>query len=86
MKLELVTKRHKKNTKTSKKIDDDVLLPNCGVIVFFQFIATLQSSGSQILKVWPIKLTFSLTITFYLTKPENKTKTSLLQLSCYSYN
>ena len=36
--------------------------------------------GSQILDEWSIKLIFPLTITFYLTKTDNKTKKSLTQL------
>ena len=31
-----VTKRDKRNTATSKKYDNDVVLANCDVIVFFQ--------------------------------------------------
>ena len=35
MKLGSVTKLDKRNTAVSKKIDDDVMLANCEVIVFF---------------------------------------------------
>ena len=35
MKLGAATKLDKRNTKTSKKLDDDVTLPNFDVIVFF---------------------------------------------------
>ena len=54
---------------------------------FFQFMANLEPSRSQIPDAWSVKLTFSLTITFYLTKTENRTKKSLRQLShcCFEY-
>ena len=35
MKLGPVTKIDKRNTATSRKFDDDVMLANCDVIVFF---------------------------------------------------
>ena len=54
---------------------------------FFQFMANLEPSRSQIPDAWSVKLTFSLTITFYLTKTGNRTKKSLRQLShcCFEY-
>ena len=54
---------------------------------FFRFMANLEPSRSQIPDAWSVKLTFSLTITFYLTKTENRTKKSLRQLShcCFEY-
>ena len=36
MKLGPVTKIDKRNTATSRKFDDDVMLANCDVIVFFR--------------------------------------------------
>ena len=51
------------------------------LLSFSQFMANLQPSGSRIPDAWPIKLTFSLTIAFYLTKTEGRTKKSLIQLS-----
>ena len=36
--------------------------------------ANLEQSGSQIPDSWSVKLTFSLTLTFYFTKTENRTK------------
>ena len=50
---------------------------NFDVIVPFQFMASLQPSGSRIPDAWFIKLTFELTITIYLAKPENRTKKPL---------
>ena len=48
MKLRPVTKLYKRNKTTSKKIDSDVMLENCDVIVFSQFIANLEQSRSRI--------------------------------------
>ena len=75
MKLEPVIKLDKINTTTSKKIDDDVMSVNCEIIVIFPIYGqSLQTSRSQIPDAWSIKLTFSLTITFYLAKTESRTK------------
>ena len=58
---------------------------NCDIILtqFFKFMDNLEHSGSRIPDTKSVKLMFSLTVTFYLTKTENKTKTSLTQLSRY---
>ena len=73
MKLGPVTKLDKRNTATSKKIDDDVMSKNGEVIVFFRFMANLQSCGSRIPDAWSKKLKCSLITNFYFTKPENRT-------------
>ena len=84
MTLGSVTERDKRNLKTSKKIGYDVITLNDDVIVFFWFMINLQPFGSRIPDRWSINFTFLLTITFYLSKPENKTLKSLAQLSyCY---
>ena len=44
---------------------------------FSQFMANLEQSGSRIPDVESAKLMFLLIVTFYLTKTENRTKTSL---------
>ena len=41
---------------------------------FFQFLANLEQSGNQIPDAWFVKLMFSLIVTLYLTKTENRTK------------
>ena len=41
----------------------------------------LEQYGSRIPDAWSVKFTFSSTVTFYLTKTENRTKKSLTQLS-----
>ena len=58
------------------------MMVNCEVIVFFQFIANFQPSGSQIPDTWSIKLIFSLTKTFCITKTENRTKKYQLSYYC----
>ena len=47
---------------------------------FFRFMANLQLLGSQTPDGWSTKFKFSLIATFYLTKPENRTKESPTQL------
>ena len=44
-------------------------------------MANLEQSGSRIPDAQSIKLIFSLTVTFYLTKTENRIQISLTQLS-----
>ena len=53
---------------------------------FFHFITNLKQFGSQILEAWSVKLALTLTVTFYLTKTENRTKKSLTQLSHYCFD
>ena len=68
-----------------RKNDDDIMTANCDAIVFFPIMANLQPSRSKIPDLWCLKLTFSLTKTFYFTKTENRAKKSLTQLSCYCF-
>ena len=70
MKLGPVTKLDNRNTATSKK-SDDVKSANFDINVFFLMV-NLQPSGTRIPDAWSVKLIFSSTITFYLTKTENK--------------
>ena len=51
----------------------------------FQFTAKLEHFGSRIPDAYPKKLKFSLIVTFYLSKTENRTKKSLTQLSYYCF-
>ena len=54
-------------------------------LAFFLFMANLERSGRRIPEAWSTKLIpeawsteqLSLTVTFYLTKTENRTKKSL---------
>ena len=85
MKLEPVTKLDKRNKTMSKKFDDDVMSENFDVIAIFpihgQFGAILKPDSGQIV----CKIYFSLIVTFYLTKTENRPKKSLTQLSHYCF-
>ena len=54
---------------------------NCDFIVFFRFTANLELFESRIPDVQSVKLTFSLTVTFYLIKP--KTELNNLQQSSH---
>ena len=74
MKLGSVTKPNKRSTTTSKKLNDDVMPKNCDIIFFIRFMVNLHPFRIWIPNLWFINLTFSLTITFYLTKLENKTQ------------
>ena len=53
---------------TSKKIDDEVFMANCDVIVIFPIYGKFRAIWSRIPNVLSVKLTFSLTVTFYVTK------------------
>ena len=79
MKLRQVTKLNTRNKATSKKM----MITSCQKIVtslpLFQFTANLEQSTQS------VKLTFSLIVTFYLTKTESRNKISLTQLSHYSF-
>ena len=83
IKLEPVTKLDRRNKTTSKEFDDDVFQQIVTSLPFFQFMANLEQSKSPIPDTEPVKLTFSLIVTFYLTKTENRSKKSLTQLSHY---
>ena len=85
MKLDPVTKLHQRNKTTSKKVDDDVMSENCDVIVIFGFLANFEQSGDRIPDTESAKVMFSVTVTFCLTKTENRTKKSLTQLSQYCF-
>ena len=66
-----VTKHDKRNTATLKTFDDDFMSDNCNVIVFFPIYGQFAA----------IKITFSLTIIFYLIKTEKRTKKYLQRSS-----
>ena len=79
-----VTALDKKNKTMSKKFDEKYRKIVTS-LSFFQFKADLEQSGSQIPDALSVKLIFSLKVTFYLTKTENRTKKSLTQLSQYCF-
>ena len=77
MKLGPVTKLDKRNKTTSKKFMTS--------LSFFGFLANLEQSGGRIPDTESAKVMFSVIVTFYLTKTENRTKKSLTQLSHYCF-
>ena len=52
---------------------------------FFGFLANSEQSGDRIPKTESAKDIFSVTVTFFLTKTENRIKKSLTQLSHYCF-
>ena len=50
---------------------------------FFQLMVNSQSPGSRIPDAQPIKLRFSLTITFCLKKTQNRTRKSLIHIGTF---
>ena len=52
---------------------------------FFQFMTNVEQSRSRIPDAWSVKFTFSLIVTFYLSKTENIIKKSLTELSNYCF-
>ena len=84
MKLGPVTKLDKRNKTMLKKL----LMASFRQIVtlsFFRFMVSLEQSGSRIPDAEFVKLTFSLTVTFYLMKTEDRTKKSQTHLSHYCF-
>ena len=74
MKLGPVTKPDKRNTATSKKLDDGVMSTNCDVTVllpiYSQFGAILkEDSGRTVCNIYIFTI-----VLFHLPKTENRTK------------
>ena len=82
MKFGPIIKLYKRNKATSNIFDDDVMSKNCDVIVIF----AIYGQFGAIRKPDTAKLMFSLKVTFYLTKTENRTNKSLTQLSRYCFD
>ena len=85
MKLGPLTKLDKRNKRMSKKIDDDVMSANCDVIIVFPIYGQFGAIRKPDSERMSVKLTFSLIVTFYLTKTENRTKKPLTQFSRYCF-
>ena len=85
MKLGPVSKRDKRNKKTSKKLE----MTPCRKIVtslsLSGFLANLEHSRRRIPDTESLKVMFSVMVIFCLTKTENRTKKSLTQLSHYCF-
>ena len=85
MKLGPVTKLDKRKKITSKKLDVDVMLRNCDVIVIFLDFWPVLSSPEAGFQTQNLQKLSSVIVTFRLTKTENRTKKSLTQLSHYCF-
>ena len=79
MKVGPVTKLDKRNKTSQKKLTMTSCRRIMTLLPFFQFTANLEQSGSRIPDAQTVKLIFSLIVTFYLTKTENRTKKSVTQ-------
>ena len=82
MKFGPATQFDRRNKAASTKLDNNVILANCDVIVIFLIYD--QFGGSRI-QMQSEKFTFLLIAICYLTKTENRTKTSLTQISYYCF-
>ena len=85
MKLWPVTKLDKRNKTTSNFLTMTSYRKIVTSLSIFLFMANLDQSGSRIPDTESVKLIFSLTVTFYLTKIESRTKKTLTQLSHYCF-
>ena len=81
MKLGPVTKLEKKITAIPKKSDDGVIAEFVTSLSFFGFMVNLEEFESRGPYLYSVKLTFSSTVTFCLTKTGNRSIESLTQLS-----
>ena len=73
MNLGPVTKLDKKNTATSKNLTMTSYRQIVTSLLFIRFMTNLEQFGIWVPYTWSVKLTFSLIVTFYLTKTENRT-------------
>ena len=84
MKLGPVPKLDKRSKTTSKSLTITSFQKTVTSLPFFQSTANLEQSGSRIPDAYSVKLTSSI-VTFYLTKTDDRTKTSLTQLLHYCF-
>ena len=85
MKLGPVTKINKRNKTTSKNLARTSFRKIVTSLSFFKFLANLEQSGGWIPDAESAKVMFSIIVTFFLTKTENRTKKYLTQLSHYCF-
>ena len=74
MKLGPATKLDKSNTETLKNVTMMSCRQFVTLLLFLRFMVDLEQFGSRIRDPWSVIVTFSLIVTFYLTKTKNKTK------------
>ena len=80
MKLGPVTKLNKINKTASKNFTMTPCHEIVTSLLFFQFMANFEQSGSWSPDAYSVNLIFLLIVTFYLTKTKNRTKKSLTAL------
>ena len=85
LKLGPVTKLDKINKTTCKKFTMISCRENLMSLSLPLFMANLEKSGNRIPGAESVKLTFSLEVTFYLTKTANRIQKSLTELSHYCF-
>ena len=85
MKLGSVTKIDQRNKTTSKNLVMTSFLKIVTSLSFFKFLTNLEQSGGRIPDTESAKIMFSITVTFFLRKTENRTKKYLTQLSHYCF-
>ena len=85
MKLGPVTEINKRNKTTSKNLARASFRKIVTSLSFFKFLANLEQSGGWIPDTESAKVMFSIIVTFFLTKTENRTKKYLTQLSRYCF-
>ena len=85
MNLGPVTKLDKRNKAASKKFDDNVMSGNYDVIVIFRSFGQFGAVRRPDPDTESTKVMFSVKVTFWLTKTENRTKKSPTQLSHYCF-
>ena len=78
-----------KLTRETKQREKNLTMTSCQKILtslsFFSVLVNLEQFESRIRDASSLKLTFSLIVTFFLTKTENITKNSLTQLSHFCF-
>ena len=78
-----VTKLDKINKSTTKEFADDAMFANFSIIIIFPIydqFGAIQTPDSR----RAVCKAFSLIVTFYDSKTENRTKKKITYLSCYS--
>ena len=85
MKLRPVTNLKRETKQRQKRLTLTSFWKIVTSLSFFGFLANLEQSGGRIPGTESAKVMFSVIVTFCLKKTENRTKTSLTQLSRYCF-
>ena len=85
MKLGSVTIIGKRNTATSKKVDDEGMLANCNVIAIFPIYGQFGAISKPHSGCISFKIYIFINSNLLSYKTENRTKRSLTRLSYYCF-